>query len=814
MTLAANADACGAPLHVDAKTGAGFIKVGRFKFPIRADYFAIFNRSKITAAIDAASRLIADPVGRADYKPQAAAASERAALYHLRNRGKFYVSANEQWQKYADRLNLSWMQRHGATAWNSRHMKQFYEDVTGLVRGDKNINNPEAAAVAQTVRELHADILKKMQDAGVHGADEIEQSAEYMMRRFNFNGIRALRERLGANGLNTFVAKAILAKRPELAEADALRYATHYVEAIRKLEYSASLPKMSMFSLKDIGTLRAELRTAGLLDDEIDAIANVMRAQGVEAGHARVKARTVLDETFTAQVRNAAGELETVKLSEMFENDARTLIDIYTRQTAGLIGLAENGFKASSDFTDVIKRVQDEAANNNIDPEHTKRVVQHLTDVYDHILGRPMSHDSHGIGARAGRIARDINYARLMGQLMFAQIAEVGNMIGLAGWRATMKHIPEMRSFIKMAKAGELPDDLAKQIGEIWGHGTEFVGAHAGVRDVSDQAFDQNLSKAENFLSAARHLTTVASGFHSINNVLRQMTTRILLQRYLDLAYDPSTLTQATKRRLMNAGIPEKELPNILEQLKKHTSVEQAADNKLRSIDFEAWQAADPNSADTFRMAVFREARRAVQENDIGETAPWMHGTLGKILTQFRTFMLVAHAKQFLHGLHMRDSTTAMQWSLSMMFAGMSYIAQNSLNYAHDKEALSERLDPWEVAKAAFQRAGFSSLIPATIDSVANLTTGETYFNFGRTTALGTGFVPGNPTYDLVTNKVLGTLSNGAQDLFTDDFLWTKREAKDAYQLMLFSNLYGVRTFLDLATKDLPSHNYLRDPQE
>jgi hypothetical protein len=82
-----------------------------------------------------------------------------------------------------------------------------------------------------------------------------------------------------------------------------------------------------------------------------------------------------------------------------------------------------------------------------------------------------------------------------------------------------------------------------------------------------------------------------------------------------------------------------------------------------------------------------------------------------------------------------------------MLFAGAAYVAQTALNYAHDKEQLDKRLPRGEIAKAAYQRAGFSSLTPGAWDTMMMFTRGEPTFAYGRTTGLGTGFLVGNPTW-------------------------------------------------------------------
>ena len=166
-------------------------------------------------------------------------------------------------------------------------------------------------------------------------------------------------------------------------------------------------------------------------------------------------------------------------------------------------------------------------------------------------------------------------------------------------------------------------------------------------------------------------------------------------------------------------GIEDAMLERIKRQIKKHSSTEQSfvpGGRKLRQINPDKWD--DAEALDTFTMAVHREARRVVQENDIGASTPWLHTTTGKLMTQFRTFALTAWSKSTLHSIHHHDFQAWMSLQMSMLMGGMAYVAQTSLNVA-DKKDRAKRLAPEEIAKAAFQRTAIASMGPALIDTAA-----------------------------------------------------------------------------------------------
>jgi hypothetical protein len=329
------------------------------------------------------------------------------------------------------------------------------------------------------------------------------------------------------------------------------------------------------------------------------------------------------------------------------------------------------------------------------------------------------------------------------------------------------------------------------------------------ARSADDAMFDVGLTKAERLLAKGRYGVAMVSGLAPITNMLRQMSSRAFVQKFSDYARGLDSMKGKDEARLAWSGITKENRKAVFSDLKKYSQVT-GSTSKVDSIDWEKWAKASPETYDTFRMAIWRESRRVVQEQTIGETAPWMHSQVGKILTQFRGFMLVAHAKQTLYGIHHKDLTVASAFLASTLFAGLSYVAQTSLNFGTNKEELEKRLALDEIAKSAFQRNSMSAMIPATVDTLSSFAGWDTVFKYGRSTGLASGVILGNPTVDLIFNKVGGTASNFTQMATTDDFMWTQRDVKNAIHILV-PNLIGVRTLVEASTDGIPKHNTLRD---
>lgn len=780
-------------------------------FSLRFDYAAIFDRSELETMRDMGNRLLADGAGKEGNYAAGMNASEHAALHQQIFRGRFYQEASDSFAAHADRNDLNWAQRKMV----SPQATSFFEDVTAAVRGDTQVatRNPEAAQLGEKLSQLHAEMLQKLKDLGVAGAEDVKPNPQYMMRRFNYDNIRMLRDEHGPARLDNLVSRALQSARADLTPEKADTIAKAYVGKVRSMQYDKSFHS-SFATEADKANVAAALK-GSLNPDEhqvlmelLDTVPEAPKVEGVASP--RLKPRTKLDENYSMSYVDKDGVQKTMKVSDLFENDARNLFDIYTRQTTGLMGLAKMGIKSPEDWAALRKGVIDEALDKNMAEETVNKQLAHMDNVFNYIRGVPMANQPFGKMERAARVLRDVNFMRMMGQSGAAQLVDATNLIGLAGWRAFSQQMPSVAEIARLAKGGTLDDSLAKTLAQIGGFGTETMAHNPIWQDISEMAPSATMSKVERATKIGAHAVSYASGLQSINNIEKTVASRVFAQKFSNLAHGTEELTPGLRKRLATSGLDEDMLDKVLERMKMHSEVE--GDLKsLTDIDHEAWSKQSPASYDAFQMAMFREVRRSIQESTIGETAPWMHSTLGKVLTQFRSFSIVAWNKQFLYGMNHMSPAVVAAWSMSTLMGSLQYVALTHLNFANDPQGREQRLDPTQIALAGFNKAGYSSILPGMLDTTTGVALGRQFFKNARTSGLDTGFVTGNPTFDLVANKIGNTVSAASQSALTNDYVWTQKDVKN--MLGVFPNLYGYRNFTHAMSSDFPKTNFLRQGQ-
>ena len=803
--------------HIDAPaTKMSSIKIGKWEIPLRFDAFSYFDRSGNPQIRKLASLLLDDPLGkRADKAADGSkihienrvAASEIAEMEFKRLAMEYTRAYHDAWDEFAKRAKLTVAEKIA----QEREFRTLLSKITRDKTGTLAAQHPEAAKAASKMSALRNRQLKLMQEFGVEGADEVADNANYLNRRYKWDKIA----RMGADAevrphLERLFAEAILKARPEIDAVRAMAMGKTFLKRLRELQTD---PKALGF-LSDGGykRLAAALRQSGMEDGEVDDLLgfvfNVAREKkGDTNAHPRLKHRMFLDESHTVKWTDAAGKEHFLSFDDLLENDILTLNDIYFKQTSGLIALARVGLRSKADYQALRQAAIDEGTRLGHKAEKINRQVEDLDRVVRHILGQPM-YDGFRPSANTGlRILRNANVAMNLAQVGFAQIAEAGQVLALKTEMALRTNMDVYDRVQHQLRRGRPDASLVRDLKAMGAVAEESYISRPRLKEYEpDEAF---LGRTDDVTAIAADRVLRASGMHWLTEFQRDSIAKMYTQRLLNIAVGAEKLDDKLKARLATNGLADEGLDAMLADFKKYVRVGDDG-RSVVGVDYDDWEKHARKTFDAFRLAVHRESYRAIQEVTLGGAPLWMHSEVGKLLFQFRSFVMNAWVKQTLHGLAHFDAHAFAAWTFSMMFGSLAYSAQTYANFAHNQKELDRRLDPWEIAKSGFQRAGFSSLVPMAIDTTMQLLTGDQMFKFGRSSTLASGFVLGNPTVSLL-NRVTGLTSAVGQSVFTSDHLWTQKEV--GYATGLLPQIVGIRAGLDAFKQTFPRNNYLREGQ-
>lgn len=798
---------------------------------LRFDYFALLNGSPLKTVRSLASKLMKDALQTDKYDAQAASASELKDRTRRIIAGAFHVERQAAFDAAVKDMKVS--------LWNrDAFSDDFHTAVTRAVNDPLSVQGlpkelqahvQKAAGAAQ---QFYARMLKEAQAAGVKGAEHVKPDDLYTNRMWHQGQMRKLAQDHGDEALYTLLAAAIkdkpgvlerMRKKPGVNEErdtltnkvtnpgktddELLRMkAKGFLQAVKALEFSPALRDASLGG-RDMGTLRRELRAMGVDDGHVDDLVDLLferreASGGSDAGRMEnLKFRFQLDPSTTVETPKG-----TLRISDLWEQDIRVLVDHYAQGMSGRIGLAKHGITSDSDWARMLQAVADEGkVNLEYDTKRIAADVQRLQDVYNHIVGRPMSDQAFSFANRSASVLRAYTRSVMLPQLGIAAFFEMNKAVAMFGFRNMLSQMPSLRGFITALRQGHLPDTgLAQQVRLMSGFGSELAGHYARSQEIADGFFGQSLGRVENAANKLSHWTDRLSGNASLTSMTKQWAALGALQDFSNHAHGRKLDAKKTQR-WVGQGISEDDLPDVMAAFKAHT--ERDPSGAVTSIHYEKWQATDPRTYETFQTFLSRQAREAIQDHDIGESAPFMHGPIGKIFGELKTFFLVGHAKNFLKQAFHADATAAQVFTIGFIAEALAYSTQTAINFPGE---LDTRLTAEKVATAAYFRMASLGTASMLTEMAYNFATGgDSLVQPGMTA--NTDIRSMWNTASLTVLRRAGNASSTLPGMVFGTDVTTKKEAQDLVGLVpVLGRMYGINGLLQAWAADHP----LGDPSK
>ena len=764
---------------------------------IRFDMVGRMKQSLLNTVRKAASLFGEDGVGfnRNNATMSPTADIKRTILYNT-ERGKVAEVFNPAVKQQAKTDGVNIVQRNFTS-----YRQRFAEQVADQIENPRADVSDAVKKAANVISLSFRELLRRAKSAGVKGFESIPENLRYFTHLWQPFKFKEFSVTYGEQNVVKLLKQSLLNGDPDLTDELAENIATGMVRKIKKSEFGKDSGLARIFTTDEKDILKDILVEEEILtEDQAQRLINLFGRTPL-GEPARAKRRLKID--VDAELALPDGNILRVK--DLMNRDAEQVYDTYAQQLSGRIALAEIGIKSEDDFRQLKRNIDAEAKEKGLE-EEAKKQVESLEILHDLLLGRnpssaPLNAKAGSKTARVARLIADYNFIRLMNQVGFAQVAELGNIITLGGVRGLAQVIPEFGSLIRRTKNGELQDQVARDIVNFLGVGNERAINQAFNRfdpvenyvSQNTTFFDKTIEGAISFLQPLKRVTADISGMAPITLMLERAAARTAMQNITDAAFKS---TKISAKRLAGLGLDEDMADRVYNQIRKHAVTVKSPffrNQKLRQTNMEEW--TDTEARDAFTVAVVRMTRRSIQQNDLGNLNKYMTGTMGKLIIQFRTFMIVSWTKQTLHGLTVRDLQAAQAFAAVTMFAGASYVAQthlNSLGRDDKNQFLEERLNPLEIAKAAFQRSSYASLVPAIVDTGALFYTTEPVFAYGRTTGLASNLINGIPSVDLA-NKLSKAVLGGSRAILNDDFQWSKSHQRALNSSLFLQNAIGVR---------------------
>jgi hypothetical protein len=790
--------------RIDVTPNVGFAK-GRF------DKSSVLRRSDNPYMRSASEKFLEDTVGNKDFSRSILTADIQKSNYAGTRMTSFYKEYEPAFAQYLTDIGKTTKFK----SYNLNDRMQFSNLVSRAVRGEV-LDIPAVTKGAEAVKKTFKRMLDDLRKDGVEGAADILDNPNYFPRHWSISRMQDVQERIGEDKLIGFLKNSLVKGSDNLSDTDGLKLAGHIYRMIKTSKFSDGFSVDRILKTTDEDELRNLITDyTELSEKEISDLVKVLLKPTKPKVPARLSRRASFDETHEELVDNVA-----IKFSDLLDNNTEGVVGAYINQMSGHVAFARTGIKSKQDYQKILNEIRKGYDLPEVAKKYKTRTGQIRKDfelatletIYKNIIGIPTEANIKGGTASILRNLRKYNYANVFNQVGFAQIPEMGNIIGTAGVRSFVKYIPEFKNILTRAKDGKLSNEFLDEIETL----VSGTGSNRLVDSVINRSDDfagmtSKVGKIEKTLDVATRITSDFSGFHAVDTLSRRLATITSFDKLARHATGKLKLSPADIKRYTNIGFSDEELQAVFRNIKQNSSFVEGGltGRKIRRLNVDDWD--DQDLVNKMSLYMNRHLRRVIQENNYGEMmAMGADGSLGKTLFQFRNFVTTAYSKQLLHGLHMRDFTFFSSFMTSTMLAGLVYVGQQYAQAVgktgeERDDFLERRLSPEAIGGATFQRNTYSTLLPAFIDTGAYLSGADPFLNY-RSSGLETNIWTGNPTISLI-EKTTGAIRSTGKAIIDDEYDFSKRDAYKWLRIAPYQNMLGIRNVLQymIDDSDLPS---------
>lgn len=478
------------------------------------------------------------------------------------------------------------------------------------------------------------------------------------------------------------------------------------------------------------------------------------------------------------------------RIKDFLESDVNYVMENYIRQVAPEIELTKRFGRVDMDgqikaITEDYNRLISEATTPKERAKLEKRREADLRDIRamrDRLLGTyGAPKDPASFFVRAGRVARHVNFLRLLGGMTISSLPDMARPIMQHGLRSALKPLGKMMTDISKMR-------IAKADLREMGIGLEYALSSRSkvIADLNDPY------SRRSFLERGLEWSSQKFGNFTLMNqytdTMKMWSGLITQSKVLDAANAVAGGKKLSKKeitKLAHIGIDESMLHRIADQYSRHG---EDLDGLLTGHSH-MWD--DSVVREAFQSAILKDVRTTVITPGIGDTPLMMSSELGKIVMQFKTFFFATHNRALVSGIQSGDA--------SFYYGALLQVGLGSLVYVLKSMMAGREIntDPANLVKEGLDWSGMMGWLGEPNNVLENLS-GGTYgmsAMFGGPPASryqsrnGIGALLG-PTFDLggdIKNITAGVLNGEFDD----------REVRSVRKLLPFQNLFYLAPLLN-----------------
>lgn len=484
------------------------------------------------------------------------------------------------------------------------------------------------------------------------------------------------------------------------------------------------------------------------------------------------------------------------RIEDFLESDINHVMESYLRQVGPEIELtAQFGSKdmgeqirqVSEEYTQLIKdaKTPKERAKLEKQREADLRDIEAMRDRLIGTYGAPK--DPRSFFVRAGRVARNVNFLRLLGGMTISAATDLMRPVMQHGLSKSLRPMGAMlRNMAAVKVATKDLREMAVGLDYVLSTRTKAIA------DLTDpysrrSAFERGL----NWGTQKFGNWTLMNQW---NSSLKSWSGLIVQSRILDnaqLLAAGKEVPQKEVRKLAQIGIDQSMLRRIGEQFAKHG---EDMDGLLTGHSH-LWD--DRAVREAFQSAVLKDVDSTVVTPGVGDTPLMMSNEVGKMILQFKTFIFAQHNRVIASGIQQGDA--------SFYLGAMGTIALGAMVYVMKQKLSGRDIDysPNNLVKEGIDRAGMIGWLSEPLNAVENISGGR----FGLGAMFGAP-----PVSRFQSRNAIGALLGPTFDMAGDGAViangvlngeFDSKQVHAVRKVMPYQNLWAIAPLLNEVEEQL-----------
>lgn len=727
-----------------------------------------------------ASALMPNFAGWSDGRAVKLSANEIQRKYAFQTEVRFYRYFHNQFKEFKERTGLD--------------REAFNLDISRYISGDTSKTYDKSVV---EMGERARRIVKQLGDDAVamkaYGfTPDAVANPNYLPRIFDNIRVARLAQDLQDGEIARLVHHSIVSRMKAAGkeiddelDGSLKKFADAYTKAVvgRSTNNRPSVRKFAA-SEEVIDELQQELTKMFGDDAAVNRIVSLVDAYRIKDApdakfNKRAKFRVDLDENASLDLKMKDGSTKTVRFDELLHRDIEDLLQMYSYQMGGVIGLAKHGIGVTGGQTwdEIMSQLRNELQSagfagklNKGGDKDIDEVIDLLNFGYDTLTGKLAYQDHaslrkirHGMNQ-----IRTLSYIWNMGFSGFAAMMEFANVVLDSNFKtAVWKSMPYMKNIIGTLKSGRLKNDLMNELEELSGLGADVAtGMRRNQFDPdSDLYFAKSVYNGwDKALNVGREKIGMWSGLVPVTATLRRLS-----NLYFALDFHEAALKFAKGKnvepyariKMEQLGISPDMSKRILAQINEHATVD---GKRLKTLNSSKW--TDKEAAQAFEDALFKNGVSNVQESFNGSTGPFVRSEMGKTIFQFMGYVLSSQEQQLQrYGARIANGDALKVTSIlagSYLFSTLGYIARTHFNASGmgDREReqfMEKRLSTQAILKGGLDMTGWLSFYSLMLNGLTGVVGKGDSQRIVNTPVLGLTSGIGNGTFkafkDLVSDE-------------------------------------------------------------